>query len=194
MQLPCRRGPRSDPIRTFTRWHVVIPVGADRVASTQGSTLFGLTGEENRSLRRGLPSPSDRVLDTWFPGGIADNKRHPDWRRRTSLNPWLARDYLESMSLPDTLQADRFVELMKRDRLADGSTGWLLPSAAGPNSIKVNAVLMRGINDDEAVDLLRFCGTHGYQLDSSDRCLDPCGWSRDRMITADEIQQQLDAP
>ena len=37
-------------------------------------------------------------------------------------------------------------------------------AAAGLTPVKVNAVLMRGVNDDEAVPLLRFALEHGYEL------------------------------
>ena len=35
---------------------------------------------------------------------------------------------------------------------------------AGLTPVKVNAVLMRGVNDDEALELLRFCLDRGYEL------------------------------
>lgn len=94
----------------------------------------------------------------------------------------------------DTLRADRFIELAKRDRLADVLQGLQAASDAGLSPIKVNAVLMRGINEDEALDLLRFCGVNGYQLRFIEQMpLDPMhGWSRDQMVTANEIQQQLE--
>ena len=37
-------------------------------------------------------------------------------------------------------------------------------AAAGLAPVKVNSVLMRGVNDGEARDLLRFCLAHGYEL------------------------------
>ena len=41
-----------------------------------------------------------------------------------------------------------------------------LAAAAEPGCtpVKVNAVLMRGVNDDEAPALLRFCLERGYEL------------------------------
>src|SRR6266700_4157309 len=61
--------------------------------------------------------------------------------------------------------------------------------AAGLSPVKVNAVLMRDLNDDEAVPLLRFCLDHGYQLRFIEQMpLDAQhGWRRENMVTATEI-------
>ncbi len=61
--------------------------------------------------------------------------------------------------------------------------------AAGLRPVKVNAVLMRDVNDHEAADLLRYCLERGYQLRFIEQMpLDAQhGWSRENMITADEI-------
>ncbi len=52
----------------------------------------------------------------------------------------------------DTLQADRFLEMTRRDDLAKVLDGIEAARAAGFAPIKVNAVVMRGVNDDELVD------------------------------------------
>ena len=66
-------------------------------------------------------------------------------------------------------------------------------AAAGLPPVKVNAVLMRGVNDHEAVDLLQFCLDHGYQLRFIEQMpLDAQhGWRREDMVTADEILAML---
>ncbi|HEX4703915.1 MAG TPA: GTP 3',8-cyclase MoaA [Pseudonocardiaceae bacterium] len=89
----------------------------------------------------------------------------------------------------DTLRADRFVRITRRDRLADVLAGLAAAHAAGLRPVKVNAVLLRGINDDEAIDLLRYCVAHGYQLRFIEQMpLDPQhGWDRASLVTADEI-------
>jgi cyclic pyranopterin phosphate synthase len=95
----------------------------------------------------------------------------------------------------DTLDRARFAELTRRDRLADVLAGLAAARAAGLTPVKVNTVLLRDINDDEAVPLLRFCLEHGYQLRFIEQMpLDPQhGWDRARMITADEILERLGA-
>lgn len=93
----------------------------------------------------------------------------------------------------DTLRPDVFRSLAKRDRLSDVLAGLAAAAGAGLAPVKVNAVLMRGVNEDEAVPLLRFCLDRGYQLRFIEQMpLDAQhGWRRDNMVTADEILAQL---
>ena len=94
----------------------------------------------------------------------------------------------------DTLQPDMFQQLARRDRLADVLDGLAAAAAAGLGPVKVNSVLMRGINDGEAADLLRFCLTHGYELRFIEQMpLDAQhGWRRANMVTAEEICRDLE--
>jgi cyclic pyranopterin phosphate synthase len=89
----------------------------------------------------------------------------------------------------DTLRPETFRKLARRDRLRDVLDGLAAAAAAGLTPVKVNAVLMRDLNDDEAVPLLRFCLDHGYELRFIEQMpLDAQhGWKRAEMVTADEI-------
>jgi cyclic pyranopterin phosphate synthase len=93
----------------------------------------------------------------------------------------------------DTLQPAVFKTLSKRDRLADVLAGLAAATAAGIAPVKVNSVLMRGINDGEAASLLRYCLAHGYQLRFIEQMpLDAQhGWRRENMVTAEEILAAL---
>jgi GTP 3',8-cyclase len=93
----------------------------------------------------------------------------------------------------DTLRPETFRKLARRDRLPDVLDGLALAAASGLLPVKVNAVLMRDINDDEAVPLLRYCLDHGYDLRFIEQMpLDAQhGWRRDDMVTADEILASL---
>jgi GTP 3',8-cyclase len=95
----------------------------------------------------------------------------------------------------DTLDPATFVTLARRDRLADVLAGLAAAATTGLAPVKVNAVLMRGVNDHEAAGLLRFCLEHGYQLRFIEQMpLDAQhGWSRKDMVTADEIIGLLSA-
>src|SRR6202012_631898 len=66
-------------------------------------------------------------------------------------------------------------------------------AAAGLTPVKVNSVLMRGVNDVEARDLLRFCVGHGYELRFIEQMpLDAQhGWRRAHMVTAEGICDDL---
>lgn len=56
----------------------------------------------------------------------------------------------------DSLDSDRFIELTRRDDLERVLDGIDAAIEAGFEPVKINAVLMRGINDDEIVDFARF--------------------------------------
>ena len=65
---------------------------------------------------------------------------------------------------------------------------------AGLGPVKVNAVLLRGVNDQHAPELLRWCLDHDYQLRIIEQMpLDAQhGWSREGMVTAEEIFASLE--
>ncbi|GGS01242.1 GTP 3',8-cyclase [Micromonospora fulviviridis] len=95
----------------------------------------------------------------------------------------------------DTLDRSRFAELTRRDRHADVLAGLAGAAAAGLTPVKINSVLMRGVNDDEAPALLRFALAHGYELRFIEQMpLDAQhGWDRSTMVTAEEILAALRA-
>ncbi|MEU4419191.1 GTP 3',8-cyclase MoaA [Actinoplanes sp. NPDC024001] len=93
----------------------------------------------------------------------------------------------------DTLDPARFHTLTLRDRHADVLAGLRAAVEAGLTPVKINTVLMRGVNDDEAPALLRFALEHGYQLRFIEQMpLDAQHqWDRHEMITAEEILAAL---
>lgn len=93
----------------------------------------------------------------------------------------------------DTLDPEVFRRLAHRDRLPDVLEGLRAAAASGLAPVKVNTVLMRGVNDHEALPLLRFCLENGYQLRFIEQMpLDAQhGWRRENMVTADEILELL---
>ena len=93
----------------------------------------------------------------------------------------------------DTLDPERFARLTYRDRHAEVLAGIEAALAAGLHPVKVNTVLMRGINDDEAVPMLRHAIEHGWHLRFIEQMpLDAQGaWERGAMVTAAEIHRML---
>lgn len=93
----------------------------------------------------------------------------------------------------DTLDPERFTRLTRRPRLADVLAGLAGAADAGLTPVKINSVLMRGVNDDEAPRLLRFALDHGYELRFIEQMpLDAQhGWDRRTMVTADGILAAL---
>ncbi len=93
----------------------------------------------------------------------------------------------------DTVRPELFHQITRRDRLPDVLAGMRAAADAGLAPVKVNAVLMRGLNDTHAPELLEFCLTHGYELRIIEQMpLDAQhGWQRDQMVTAEEILASL---
>ena len=93
----------------------------------------------------------------------------------------------------DTVDAARFAAITRRDRLTDVLDGLTAARAAGLDPVKVNAVLDSATGRDDAVELLRFCLDHGYQLriieqmplDAEHR------WKRGEALTADDVLAAL---
>nr|WP_255770514.1 GTP 3',8-cyclase MoaA [Pseudarthrobacter sulfonivorans] len=93
----------------------------------------------------------------------------------------------------DSLHEETFAKLTRRpflDRVLAGvDAAW----AAGLGPVKLNAVLMRGINDAESPALLAWALERGYELRFIEQMpLDADhGWTRRNMITAAEIRSLL---
>lgn len=95
----------------------------------------------------------------------------------------------------DTLVADRFTTLTRRNRLPAVLDGISAAQEAGLSPVKINTVLMRGVNDDEVVDLVNWSLRSGLKLRFIEQMpLDAQhAWSRTEMIRADEIIERLAA-
>ena len=95
----------------------------------------------------------------------------------------------------DTLRRDRFVELTRRDELDHVLDGIEAAKEAGLHPVKINAVVMRGVNDDEVVDLAAFGRDRGVTmrfiewmpLDADQR------WQSDAVVSQAEIVAAIDA-
>ncbi|OON74023.1 GTP 3',8-cyclase MoaA [Streptomyces tsukubensis] len=93
----------------------------------------------------------------------------------------------------DTLRPDVFKTLTRRDRHKDVLAGLEAAREAGLTPVKVNTVLMPGVNDDEAPELLAWAVANGYELRFIEQMpLDAQhGWKREGMITAGDILESL---
>jgi cyclic pyranopterin phosphate synthase len=106
----------------------------------------------------------------------------------------LARAGLRRVNVSlDTLDRDRFSRLTGRDRLPDVLRGLAAADAAGIGPIKINAVLLRGENEHEAVELARFGRDHGYEVRfiefmplENDRSWDP-----GRVVRGSEVRRAI---
>jgi len=155
-----------------------------------GITEVRLTGGEPL-LRRGLADLVRR---------LADLRPHPKLSMTTNgiglakVVQALAAAGLDRVNVSlDTLNRETFVTLSRRDRLDDVLAGLDGAREFGLVPVKVNTVLMRGINDHEALDLLHYCLERELSLRFIEQMpLDAQhGWDRSIMVTADEIQSML---
>jgi len=93
----------------------------------------------------------------------------------------------------DTLKRDRFLAMTRRDELDNVLQGIDAAKRAGFNPVKINAVVERGANDDEIVDLARFGREQGVEmrfiefmpLDAEQ------GWSSNKVVSQDEIIERI---
>ncbi|WP_425471463.1 GTP 3',8-cyclase MoaA [Tessaracoccus massiliensis] len=93
----------------------------------------------------------------------------------------------------DSLDPQRYAQLARRDRLDDVLKGIEAADRAGLRPVKVNSVIMRGINEPDIVPLSQFCLERGYELRFIEQMpLGPRGeWDREAMVTAEEILAPL---
>ncbi|MER6528071.1 GTP 3',8-cyclase MoaA [Streptomyces sp. NPDC001508] len=93
----------------------------------------------------------------------------------------------------DTLRPDVFKALSRRNRHQDVLDGLDAARAADLTPVKVNTVLMPGLNEDEAPDLLAWALEHGFELRFIEQMpLDAQhGWKREGMVTAADILAAL---
>jgi cyclic pyranopterin phosphate synthase len=94
----------------------------------------------------------------------------------------------------DSLRRERFLALTRRDELERVLLGIDAALDAGLSPVKINAVVMRGINDDEVVDLARFGREKGVGVRFIEFMpLDAQGeWSAEKVVPAREILDQID--
>ena len=93
----------------------------------------------------------------------------------------------------DTLDREKFARMTRRDELDNVLLGIEAAKSAGFDPVKINAVVERGANDDEIVDLARFGRDQRIEvrfiefmpLDASDE------WQRSKVVGQDEIVAQL---
>jgi len=95
----------------------------------------------------------------------------------------------------DSIHPETFAKITRRPFLDRVLGGIDAVRAAGLTSTKINAVLMPGINDHQAVELLEWALAGGHQLRFIEQMpLDADHtWDRDSMITAAGIRERLSA-
>jgi GTP 3',8-cyclase len=168
-----------EEIARFVR--LTVPLGIDKVRLTGGEPL----------LRRGLPelvrqvSAIDGVRDV----GLTTNGLLLAGQAQALYDAGLRRI---NVSL-DTLDPARFREVSRRDGLEQVLEGIFAAKKAGFDPVKVNAVSIRGVTDQDVVPLARFARQHGLEMRYIEYM--PIGaeaWERSKVYFAHEILDQIE--
>ncbi|HUP87559.1 MAG TPA: GTP 3',8-cyclase MoaA [Acidimicrobiales bacterium] len=155
-----------------------------------GFTGIRLTGGEP-TVRSHLP-----VLVTKLSGLGVDLAMTTNGATLALMAGDLKRAGLQRINISlDSLQRERFLALTKRDRLDEVLAGIDAAIASGFDPVKVNVVLMRGVNDDEIVDFARFGREKGIGIRFIEWMpLDAQGaWNAETVVTYDEIVARVGA-
>lgn len=162
---------------------VATELGIDQVRLTGGEPLLRPDIVEIVTRIRALANPPELSITT---NGL----------KLAKLAGPLAQAGLARVNVSlDTLDPKRFLTMTHRDRFDDVIAGLEAARRAGLKPIKINSVLMSGINDDEAPALLKWALAEGYSLRFIEQMpLDAGGiWNRATMVTAEAIFNSLAA-
>lgn len=126
--------------------------------------------------------------------GIADLALTTNGKLLRQFAPMLRERGVRRLNVSlDSLQPAKFQLMTRRNALGDVLDGIEAARDAGFAPIKVNAVVIRGVNDDEIVDFARFARETGHSvrfiefmpLDSGHT------WSRDQVVSGREIFERI---
>ena len=160
---------------------VAVDAGIEEIRLTGGEPLLRVDIVEIVSRISSLPKAPALSLTT---NGL----------RLAELAKPLADAGLERINVSlDTLDRKRFITLTHRDRIEDVFAGLRAARSAGFAPIKINSVLLKDVNDDEAPSLLKWAMTEGFSLRFIEQMpLDAGGiWDRETMVTGGAVLAAL---
>ncbi len=163
-----------------------------RIAVGRGVRKVRVTGGEPL-VRRDLP-----VLIRLLAGtpGIEDLSLTTNGVLLAPLARDLARAGLARINVSlDTLRRDRFSRLTSRDSLPRVLEGLDAAASAGLGPIKINTVLLRGLNDDEVEPLAAMARDRGFEIRFIEFMpLENGGtWDLSRVVTGEEVRRRIEA-
>ena len=177
----------KDSILTFeeiTRLaRVFVALGVTKLRLTGGEPLLRHDLAALTAMLAGIPGVRDLAMTT---NGLLLG-REAEVLRRAGLQR-------VTVSL-DTLRPERMRELARSDRHADVLAGIAAARAAGLGPVKLNTVVMRGVNDDELADLIEFARGGGQSAEV--RFIEymdvggATGWSAEQVVSQREMLERL---
>jgi cyclic pyranopterin phosphate synthase len=179
--LPQREVLTFEEIVRFAR--ICIALGIDHFRITGGEPTARKELPDLIGMLTALPGVRDLAMTT--NGILLEKLAKPLW------NAGLRR---LNVSL-DTLKEEKFVHIVRREGYGRVIAGLEAAERQGFAPIKINMVVMRGVNDDEVVAMAGLARTKPYQvrfiefmpLDGDHQ------WSREKVFTAQEILDRIHA-
>jgi cyclic pyranopterin phosphate synthase len=160
---------------------VFVELGVTKLRLTGGEPLLRHDLPALSAMLAGIPGVQDLAMTT---NGLLLAKQ-AEALRRAGLRR-------VTVSL-DTLRPERMRELARSDRHADVLAGIAAARAAGFAPVKLNSVVIRGVNDDELADLVAFARSEGAEV----RFIEymdvggATGWSAAQVVSQREMLEGL---
>lgn len=160
-----------------------LQLGADQIRLTGGEPL----------VRRGLHNLIGQLstLD-----GLKDLSLTTNGSLLAEQARDLARAGLKRINVSiDTLDPEKFKRITKRGDLARVLDGLFAAKAEGLGPIKINAVIERGVNDDDILELVEFARRHEFSI----RFIEYMdvgnsnSWISEKMVPKKEILEKINA-
>jgi cyclic pyranopterin phosphate synthase len=163
-----------------------------RIAIRRGVRKLRLTGGEPL-VRRDLPALIGMLAEE---PGVEDLSLTTNGALLASQAVDLATAGLQRINVSlDTLDPERYLRMTRRDLLGQVLKGLRAAAAVGISPIKINAVLMRGVNDDEAETLVEQARLNGWQLRFIEFMPLENGkrWEMSKVVTGEEVRRRIQA-
>ena len=160
---------------------IFVGLGVERIRLTGGEPL----------LRKDLHRLVERLAAI---GGLQDLCLTTNGALLAEQAPLLKAAGLKRINVSlDTLDPEKFKRIVKRGNLAKVLEGLSAARSQGFHPIKINAVIERGVNDDEIVSLVEFSRSHGFDI----RFIEYMdvgnsnSWKSEKMVSKDEILERI---
>ncbi len=132
-----------------------------RVFGELGTRRIRITGGEPL-VRKNIPELAQRLARL---PGIEDLSLSSNATRMQKQAHALKQAGISRINVSlDTLKADRFKQITGGGKLEKVINGLMAAREAGFQPVKINMVVMRGVNDDEVEDMVQFCIDHDFTL------------------------------